>query len=145
MDIPIEEKFGQFKSGKAGTKFCQVYNEAVEMALSVTSATALRLLLWASKNMDDDNLISLHRSDKIDFIKDCRLAGGGSYSISTVNKAVMSLSDSGFMVSIGTLGERAGRYFINPYLFWKSNNQKDRINRIKEFHELLNLRKNETN
>jgi len=141
IHIPIEEKFGWYKTGRAGTKFCQVYDEAVGAVLKTNSSVALRLLFWVMKKMDSSNIVRLRGGEKRDFIYEC----GGGISISAVNRGVQVLVAEGIMIPTSVAGNRGGEYFVNPYLFWKENSQIDRKQRIIEFHDLLNLKEYEEN
>lgn len=144
-DIYVEEKYQQLKKVEVGTKFSQVYEDALREVLYVTSATALKLLFWILSRMDEDNIVRIRYAEKLDFIGMCHVRSGHRYSVSTVNRSINELRKRLLIVSTNRIGERKGEYFVNPMCFWKSNSQGDRTQRIKEFLEFLKFKQDEEN
>lgn len=137
-DVYVEEQFQEFRKLVVATKFSQVYDNTIEVALKLSSIVSVKLLLWIIKEMTDENFVTIRKAEKLDFISGCE---GGS--IGSVNRALKELVDSGLIFPSSPKGQRLGRFFVNPGYFWKSNNQKDRTNRIKEYYEFLKFKANE--
>jgi len=144
-DVYIEEDFQEFRKVVVSTKFSQVYSGIGDIVLGMTSSITLRLLFWIIDRMDEDNLVTIRKSEKMDFSYLCFKSGAERKSISSINRSVKELVDKGFMVSTNSKGERLGKYFINPGYVWKSKGQQDRVSRIKEFYEFKKFKENEKN
>lgn len=144
-DIYLEEEFQEFRKLVVATTFSQVYSGVGDIVSGMTSSVSLRLLFWIIEEMDEMNLISIRKSEKLDFSYKCFKNGTDRKSISTINRSIRELVDKGVMVSTNLQGERLGRYFVNPGYFWKSKSQQDRTDRIKEYYQFKKIKADEKN
>ena len=144
-DIYVEEEFQEFRKLVVATKFSQVYSGVGEIVSGMTSSITLRLLFWIIERMDEDNLIVIRKSEKLDFSYQCFKSGAERRSISSVNRSIKELVDKGLMFPVSSKGERLGKFFVNPGYFWKSKGQQERTDRIKEYYEFKKFKENEEN
>ncbi len=124
-------------------RFTQVYSNAFGAISKITAVSALHLLFWIISKMSDENFISLRKTEKLDFIAECVSSSGKRYTVSAVNKAIKILQDNDLIISHNEEKERRGRYIVNPIYFWKTGDQKARIEYIKEINYYLKLKRNE--
>jgi len=124
-------------------RFTQVYSNAFGVISKITAVSALHLLFWIISKMSDENFISLRKAEKLDFIAECVSSSGKRYTVSAVNKAIKILQDNDLIISHNEEKERRGRYIVSPIYFWKTGDQKARIEYIKEIDYYLKLKRNE--
>jgi hypothetical protein len=144
-DVYVEEEFQEFRKLVVATKFSQVYAGVGDIVSGITSSITLRLLFWVIERMDEDNLIVIRKSEKLDFSFKCFKAGAERRSISSINRSIKELVDKGIMFPTSEKGERLGRFFVNPGYFWKSKGQQDRTDRIKDYYQFKKQKADEKN
>lgn len=132
----------EYESFSVESSFVQLYVDINEIFAKIDTATGLRLLIWIASHMDQYNQISLNKSNRSEFISEMK---GKAYSDGTVKNAIRDLRIANAIVSMSDPEKREAKYMVNPNYFWKTKNQKDRIDAIRGYRYQLKLRENEAN
>ena len=143
MKVRIDDNSHRGKLVYAGTKFCQVYDDAIPAIMGLSSPTAFKLSIWLARRMDEENVVQIKRYEKIRFSKELALFGSNEISVSAIEKAVAALVFAELIQPISLGNQRRGLYLVNPKYFWRGKSQKERSEKIKVFNELLLKREHE--
>lgn len=115
------------------SNFIQAYVSANEVFYKVQSPCAYALMMWCMINMDKFNHITLNKYMRSELISDIVSMGGKRYSDNTVKDAISVLVKANVLISFNEENEREATYMVNPSYYWKSKNQKDRLESIKAY------------
>lgn len=120
--------------------FVQLYVNTNDIFYRLQSPSAYNLLLFALIKMDQFNHILLNKNARSEFISEVSSKGGKKYSDSTIKGAIRELVKSNFLVLYNENNKRESSYMVNPNFFWKSRDQKHRMEAIRayKFKEIKN-------
>lgn len=113
--------------------FIQTYLNSSDLFFKIRSHCASSLLIWIIINMKPYNQITLNKSNRSDFISSLIEKGGNRYADDTVRHAMRELISVGAIISFNNDKQREASYMVNPAYFWKTKEQKDRLETIKAF------------
>lgn len=136
-EVYLWRENGKDRSIFVSNSFIQTYKDIMGVFYKITSPCAMHLLFWIVQRMDSDNIVSIRKPEKLDFISENISNGNNSYSISSINKSIKILSDLNIIVSNNEKGQRLGQYIVNPIYFWRNDSDLKRENKIADVLKII--------
>jgi len=129
LDTGRTTKKKEYESFEVEISFVQMYVDVNDVFHKLRYASSMHLIIWIVTNMDRYNQIYLNKSNRSDFLSSCR----GKYKDSTVKSAIRELQNANLIINMSDSNKREAQYMVNPSYFWKTANQKDRIEAIRGY------------
>lgn len=115
--------------------YIQMYSNIFKSISKLKSQLDTLLVVYMTKNMNKENVISISSLVVDAFINDIIDAGGHKYSKGAVHKSLGALVEAKLIIRLAK-----GQYHINPMFFWKDDIIK-RVEQIKDGAMAKNLGK----